>query len=168
MEEFEKKDQEEKKASRVDAEYDEIMQLCGDIKERIEESREVTEAEKKKQEQEKTMASDMWQIAMETLAGTKKRKEPSGEENPKRSSRRKFVDTLKYLKESMDVKKQQMEDEKELRQRELKVREDELKQQQQQQQAQTQFMMQMLQNQNEMFKQLTDIIQSNNAWFGLI
>jgi len=97
---------------------------------------------------------------METLAGTKKRKEPSGEENPKRSSRRKSADTLKYLKQSMDVKKQQMENEKELRQRELKVREDELKQQQQ---AQTQFMMQMLQNQNEMFKQLTDIIQSKNA-----
>ena len=89
---------------------------------------------------------------METLAGTKKKKDPSGEENPKRSSRSKSVDALKYLKESMD--------EKELRQRELKVREDELKQQQQQQQAQTQFMMQMLQNQNEIFKQLTDIIQS--------
>lgn len=118
----------------------------------------MTEAEKKKQEQEKTMASDMRQIAMETLAGTKKRKEPSGEENPKRSSCRKSVDTLKYLKESMDVKKQQMEDEKELRQRELKVREDELKQQQKQQQAQTQFMMQMLQNQNEMFKQLTNSV----------
>ena len=129
MEEFEKKDQEEKKASGVDAEYDEIMQLCGDIKKRIEESRELTEAKKKKQEQEKTMASDMRQIAMETLAGTKERKEPSGKENPKRSSRRKFVDTLKYLKESMDIKKQQMENEKELRQRELKVREDDLKQQ---------------------------------------
>jgi len=53
MEKFEKKDQEEKKGSGVVAEYDEIMQLCGDIKERIQESREVTEAEKKKQEQEK-------------------------------------------------------------------------------------------------------------------
>ena len=66
-----------------------------DIKKRIEESREVTEVKKKKQEQEKTMASYMRQIAMETLAGTRKRKEPSGEENPKRSSRRKSVDTLK-------------------------------------------------------------------------
>jgi len=68
-------------------------------------SREVREAEKKKEEQEKTMASDLRQIGMETLACTKKRKEPSGEENPKRSGRRNSVDTLKYLKERMDVKK---------------------------------------------------------------
>ena len=53
MEEFEKKDQEEKKASGVDAEYDEIMLLWGDIKERIEESREMTEAEPERQGQEK-------------------------------------------------------------------------------------------------------------------
>ena len=52
----------------------------------------MTEAEPERQEQEKTMASDMRQIAMETLAGSKKRKDPSGEENLKRSSHRKSVD----------------------------------------------------------------------------
>lgn len=163
MREFEEKDKEEKRASGINAEYDEFMQLCQDIKERIEESLQVTEKEKQKQAQEKTLASDMRQKAMETLGSTKKRKSESDEESPKKPSRRKSGDTLEYLKESMAVKLQQIEAEKELKQRELDLREAELKQQQQQQQVQSQFLMQMMQNQSAMFKQLTDIVKSKNA-----
>ena len=50
MEEFENKEQVEKKASGIDAEYDELDQLCQDIKERMEDvsSREEAESAKKK------------------------------------------------------------------------------------------------------------------------
>ena len=55
LKEFDEKDKNECKASGVDAEYDELMQLCQDIKEQINESLEITEKEKKKQTQEKTL-----------------------------------------------------------------------------------------------------------------
>ncbi|CAH3172410.1 unnamed protein product [Porites evermanni] len=74
MEEFENKEQVEKKASGIDAEYDELDQLCQDIKERMEEvsSQEEAESAKKKLESEK--AASMRQMAMETsteFSGTK-------------------------------------------------------------------------------------------------
>ena len=66
MEEFENKEQVEKKASGIDAEYDELDQLCQDIKERMEE------------------VSSMRQMAMETVAETKRRKSTGGAQPPRR------------------------------------------------------------------------------------
>ena len=164
MKEFDEKDKNERKASGIDAEYDELMQLCQDIKERIDESLEVTEKEKEKQTQEKNLACDMRQKAMETLGSTKKRKSDDDEGSKlTKSTRRKSSDTLDYLKETMAIKLQQIEAEKELKQRELDIREAELKQQQQQQQVQNQMLMQMMHNQSAMFTQLTDIIRSKNT-----
>lgn len=84
MEEFENKEEVEKKASGIDAEYDELDQLCQDIKERMEEvsSQEEAEIAKKKSKSEK--AASMRQMAMETAAETKKRKSTGGAQPPRR------------------------------------------------------------------------------------
>ena len=55
MKEFDEKDKSERKANGINADFDELMHLCQDIKERINESLEVTEKETEKQAQEKTL-----------------------------------------------------------------------------------------------------------------
>lgn len=155
MEEFENKEQVEKKASGIDAEYDELDQLCQDIKERMEEvsSQEEAESAKKKAESEK--AASMRQMAMETVAETKKRKSTGGDEESQ-PPRRRGADTMQFLQESLQIRSQQLKAEQALRERELQLREAELRQTQQQQQQQQQLMLQMLQ-------QLTDVIKTNKS-----
>lgn len=135
MEEFENKEQVEKKASGIDAEYDELDQLCQDIKERMEE------------------VSSMRQMAMETVAETKKRKSTGGAQPP----RRRGADTMQFLQESHQIRSQQLKAEQALRERELQLKEAELRQTQQQQQ----LMLQMLQ-------QLTDIIKTDKSSLTLV
>ena len=139
MEEFENKEQVEKKASGIDAEYDELDQLCQDIKERMEE------------------VSSMRQMAMETVAETKKRKSTGGAQPP----RRRGADTMQFLQESHQIRSQQLKAEQALRERELQLKEAELRQTQQQQQQQQQLMLQMLQ-------QLTDIIKTDKSSLTLV
>lgn len=139
MEEFENKEQVEKKASGIDAEYDELDQLCQDIKERMEE------------------VSSMRQMAMETVAETKKRKSTGGAQPP----RRRGADTMQFLQESLQIRSQQLKAEQALRERELQLKEAELRQTQQQQQQQQQLMLQMLQ-------QLTDIIKTDKSSLTLV
>ena len=136
MEEFENKEQVEKKASGIDAEYDELDQLCQDIKERMEE------------------VSSMRQMAMETVAETKRRKSTGGAQPP----RRRGADTMQFLQESHQIRSQQLKAEQALRERELQLKEAELRQTQQQQQ---QLMLQMLQ-------QLTDIIKTDKSSLTLV
>ena len=59
MEEFENKEQVEKKASGIDAENDELDQLCQDIKERMEEVSSQEEAESAKKNAESEKAASM-------------------------------------------------------------------------------------------------------------
>ena len=139
MEEFENKEQVEKKASGIDAEYDELDQLCQDIKERMEE------------------VSSMRQMAMETVAETKRRKSTGGAQPP----RRRGADTMQFLQESHQIRSQQLKAEQALRERELQLKEAELRQTQQQQQQQQQLMLQMLQ-------QLTDIIKTDKSSLTLV
>lgn len=139
MEEFENKEQVEKKASGIDAEYDVLDQLCQDIKERMEE------------------VSSMRQMAMETVAETKKRKSTGGAQPP----RRRGADTMQFLQESHQIRSQQLKAEQALRERELQLKEAELRQTQQQQQQQQQLMLQMLQ-------QLTDIIKTDKSSLTLV
>ena len=139
MEEFENKEQVEKKASGIDAEYDELDQLCQDIKERMEE------------------VSSMRQMAMETVAETKKRKSTGGAQPPSRRG----ADTMQFLQESHQIRSQQLKAEQALRERELQLKEAELRQTQQQQQQQQQLMLQMLQ-------QLTDIIKTDKSSLTLV
>ena len=139
MEEFENKEQVEKKASGIDAEYDELDQLCQDIKERMEE------------------VSSMRQMAMETVAETKRRKSTGGAQPP----RRRGADTMQFLQESHQIRSQQLKAEQVLRERELQLKEAELRQTQQQQQQQQQLMLQMLQ-------QLTDIIKTDKSSLTLV
>ena len=139
MEEFENKEQVEKKASGIDAEYDELDQLCQDIKERMEE------------------VSSMRQMAMETVAETKRRKSTGGAQPP----RRRGADTTQFLQESHQIRSQQLKAEQALRERELQLKEAELRQTQQQQQQQQQLMLQMLQ-------QLTDIIKTDKSSLTLV
>ena len=139
MEEFEKKEQVEKKASGIDAEYDELDQLCQDIKERMEE------------------VSSMRQMAMETVAETKRRKSTGGAQPPHRRG----ADTMQFLQESHQIRSQQLKAEQALRERELQLKEAELRQTQQQQQQQQQLMLQMLQ-------QLTDIIKTDKSSLTLV
>lgn len=157
MEEFENKEQVEKKAFGIDAEYDELDQLCQDIKERMEEvsSQEEAESAKKKSESEK--AASMRQMAMETVAETKKRKSTGGAQPP----RRRGADTMQFLQESHQIRSQQLKAEQALRERELQLKEAELRQTQQQQQQQQQLMLQMLQ-------QLTDIIKTDKSSLTLV
>ena len=139
MEEFENKEQVEKKASGIDAEYDELDQLCQDIKERMEE------------------VSSMRQMAMETVAETKRRKSTGGAQPP----RRRGADTMQFLQESHQIRSQQLKAEQALREREPQLKEAELRQTQQQQQQQQQLMLQMLQ-------QLTDIIKTDKSSLTLV
>ena len=139
MEEFENKEQVEKKASGIDAEYDELDQLCQDIKERMEE------------------VSSMRQMAMETVAETKRRKSTGGAQPPRRQG----ADTMQFLQESHQIRSQQLKAEQALRERELQLKEAELRQTQQQQQQQQQLMLQMLQ-------QLTDIIKTDKSSLTLV
>lgn len=139
MEEFENKEQVEKKASGIDAEYDVLDQLCQDIKERMEE------------------VSSMRQMAMETVAETEKRKSTGGAQPP----RRRGADTMQFLQESHQIRSQQLKAEQALRERELQLKEAELRQTQQQQQQQQQLMLQMLQ-------QLTDIIKTDKSSLTLV
>ena len=139
MEEFENKEQVEKKASGIDAEYDELDQLCQDIKERMEE------------------VSSMRQMAMETVAETKRRKSTGGAQPPCRRG----ADTMQFLQESHQIRSQQLKAEQALRERELQLKEAELRQTQQQQQQQQQLMLQMLQ-------QLTDIIKTDKSSLTLV
>lgn len=139
MEEFENKEQVEKKASGIDAEYDVLDQLCQDIKERMEE------------------VSSMRQMAMETVAETKRRKSTGGAQPP----RRRGADTMQFLQESLQIRSQQLKAEQALRERELQLKEAELRQTQQQQQQQQQLMLQMLQ-------QLTDIIKTDKSSLTLV
>ena len=171
MEEFENKEQVEKKASGIDAEYDVLDQLCQDIKERMEEvsSQEEAESAKKKSQSEK--AASMRQMAMETAAETKKRKSTGGAQ----PSRRRGADTMQFLQEShqirshtmqflqesYQIRSQQLKTEQALRERELQLTEAELRQTQQQQQQQQQLMLQMLQ-------QLTDIIKTDKSSLTLV
>ena len=157
MEEFENKEQVEKKASGIDAEYDVLDQLCQDIKERMEEvsSQEEAESAKKKSESEK--AASMGQMAMETVAETNKRKSTGGAQPP----RRRGADTMQFLQESHQIRSQQLKAEQALRERELQLKEAELRQTQQQQQQQQQLMLQMLQ-------QLTDIIKADKSSLTLV
>lgn len=139
MEEFENKEQVEKKASGIDAEYDVLDQLCQDIKERMEE------------------VSSMRQMAMETVAETKRRKSTGGAQPP----RRRGADTMQFLQESHQIRSQQLKAAQALRERELQLKEAELRQTQQQQQQQQQLMLQMLQ-------QLTDIIKTDKSSLTLV
>lgn len=139
MEEFENKEQVEKKASGIDADYDELDQLCQDIKERMEE------------------VSSMRQMAMETVAETKRRKSTGGAQPP----RRRGADTMQFLQESHQIRSQQLKAEQALRERELQLKEAELRQTKQQQQQQQQLMLQMLQ-------QLTDIIKTDKSSLTLV
>ena len=139
MEEFENKEQVEKKASGIDAEYDELDQLYQDIKKRMEE------------------VSSMRQMAMETVAETKKRKSTGGAQPP----RRRGADTMQFLQESHQIRSQQLKAEQALRKRESQLKEAELRQTQQQQQQQQQLMLQMLQ-------QLTDIIKTDKSSLTLV
>ena len=72
MEEFENKEQLEKKASGIDAEYDELYQLCQDIKEWMEKVSSEEEAESAKKKAESEKAASMRQMAMETVEKPRK------------------------------------------------------------------------------------------------
>ena len=151
MQEFEKKERDEHKATGIDVEYDELAHLSQDIKDRMEEVTSQVEPETAKKQQEAEQASGMRQKAMETMGGTKKRK--SSSTDGKQPQRRRSSDTMNVLQESMQQRAEQMKAERELRERELKTRELEMKQQQQ-------VMMQMLHNQQLMFQQLADKFKS--------
>ena len=161
MDEFNKTCNEEERATGVDVDYDEYKQLCEDIKERIQDVGEEMEKEKQKEEEEKALVIDIRSKAMETLVETNKRKK-SEEDSGKKSTRRKTGDTLEYLKQCMEFKTKQLDTEKELREKEIQLREAEHKQQQQQN-MQNQIMMQVLQNQNTVLQQLTDVIKTKNT-----
>lgn len=162
MDEFNKTCNEEERATGVDVDYDEYKQLCEDIKERIQDVGEEMEKEKQNEEEEKALVIDIRSKAMETLVETNKRKK-SEEDSGKKSTRRKTGDTLEYLKQCMEFKTKQLDTEKELREKEIQLREAEHKQQQQQQNMQNQIMMQVLQNQNTVLQQLTDVIKTKNT-----
>ena len=95
MEEFENKEQVEKKASGIDAEYDELDQLC-QVKERMEEVSIQGEGESAKKKVESEKAASMRHMAMETVAETKKRKSTGGDEESQ-PPRRRGADTMQFL-----------------------------------------------------------------------
>ena len=143
IQEFEKKNASELKASGIEADYGEYEQLCEDIKERMQECEKEIEKEKGKDELEKLKASEMRAAAMESLGQSKKRKQneeedgsSSGPGGSKRSARRRATDTLNYLKDSLEMKAKEKESENEIRLKELKIRETELQQQRKQQESQ--------------------------------
>lgn len=132
MDDYDKKDKMEQKASGIDAQYGEYEQLCEELKERIKECHEELEKEKTKEEEEKACAEDMRLHAM----GAMKRKKSEDGSPGKQATKRRTSDTLEYLKQSMEVKKQ-----------ELEIKGKELQQQQQQLATQNQMVMQILEQQ---------------------
>lgn len=137
LREHKKKEEEEAKASGVDTDYGEIYQAMTDIKERITEFEELREGEEQKKQKEKTTAEDMRKKATEKLGETKRRKSDSADsedgEEPKikRPSGNGRSGILEILKESVEVKRKEQEEQRELRRKEFELREAELKQQQQ-------------------------------------
>lgn len=104
MDDYDKKDKMEQKASGIDAQYGEYEQLCEDLKERVKECHEELEKEKTKEEEEKACAGDMHLHAM----GAMKKKKSEDRSPAKQATKRRASDTLQYLKQSMEVKKQEL------------------------------------------------------------
>ena len=126
--EFKDRERQERTASGIEVEYDEVMQALTEIHERIleyEESRQARES------QDKISAEEMRRRATEKLSDTKKRKEDESDDETSPKKRRKsHVNLVDMLRESIDRKKVEQEKQQEMRKRELDQREAELQQQQ--------------------------------------
>ena len=170
MEEYRTREKEEKMASGVEVEYDEVYQALTEINDRMSEWEEKSQ---EKEATEKETAEDMRRKAVERLSSTKKRKKTDkvavDDDNsddgipPKKKSSHTNLVTM--METSIEMKRNEQEEQQKIRHRELDLRAAEIQQQQQfqsmlllqQQQLQKQqeaMNMAMLNTMNEVLKHM--------------
>ena len=165
--EFKEREREEKLASGVDVEYDDIYRALTEIHERI---LEYEEEKKVKDTKEKQTAAEMRKKAAERLSVTKKRNQTDtagsddSEEEVSAKKRKSQTSMVDMMQESVAMKQRYQEDQKQIRSRELELRSAELQQQQQFQnmliQQQQQFQQQQQQMTMAMFNTITELFKN--------
>ena len=165
--EFREREREEKLASGVDVEYDDIYRALTEIHERI---LEYEEEKKVKDTKEKQTAAEMRKKATERLSVTKKRNQTDtagsddSEEEVSAKKRKSQTSMVDMMQESVAMKQRYQEDQKQIRSRELELRSAELQQQQQFQnmliQQQQQFQQQQQQMTMAMFNTITELFKN--------
>ena len=136
LEDYHTREREDKLASGIEVEYDEVYQALTEIDQRM------SEWEEKSQEKEATereTAEDMRRKAVERLSSKKKRKKadegaPGGDNSEERISPKKkssHTNLVAMMEASVEMKRNEQEQQRQIRNRELDLRAAELQQQQQ-------------------------------------
>ena len=148
MRKFKSKEANEKRASGITTEYDEIDQSLSDIKERMEDAEQSMHCIKEKEQIERVAAEEMRKRATERLKETKRRaaNKETDEGEGSQNKRAKRNDMVNLMKEMLDRKKTDEDKERQTREKEIQTQQQMLLQQEQ-------FQQQLLQNNHQLQQQ---------------
>lgn len=157
---FKRKMREERGASGISPEKNEVEVLLEEITEREEvaanEKENINEAKKRNIEEDKVAADDVRRKAMEKLSETNKRKAEEGDQNVKKKRRSSGNDVVSYLREKADMEREVKKEEMEVKKEEIerKKAEQELEKKRQEKQSEQQAIM--FEQQNSVVKTMME------------